>query len=225
MHMTRRLTIGTLAGVTVAVGLIAWGLNLSEPAEKAGSDATRVASPAGEEQAPQGSDRPKPSYGFAGEWSTEENPMGIGEEVSAEEAEDQTPYALPVPVTNAATGDLVATWLAPGGRVAFVWDTKLVMFVEEDSISEAENAAAWTQKVAEQPGEPWVLTEVDGHPAIGMDRDAEVAPELSDGKGEEVRILGSSLTIAFGNLLVQFNSPDHSLSQLRSFAEQLGTEE
>jgi hypothetical protein len=83
----------------------------------------------------------------------------------------------------------------------------------EGQTSQASAVAAWEDKLAEEPDEPWVLTEVQGEPAIGIDK-----------QGEDARIDTSSLTIAMEGADVAFTAPAHSLGDLISLAEQLERE-
>jgi hypothetical protein len=220
--LNRRLVAACLLAVGLTTILIWSGRDRQTFEDGSGTEPRRVSR--AQESGGQDEATSSSSYNFAGEWTVDENPFGIGDQVTPQEAQARTAYDLPTPVTNETTGELVATWLAPGDRVAFVWDTELIMYAQRDQASEAENTSAWTQKVAEQAGEPWILTEIQGHPAIGMDKDGKVAPELSDGRGEEIRILGSSLTVSLGDVLIQFNSPQHSLDQLIGLAEQIEAE-
>jgi hypothetical protein len=131
-------------------------------------------------------------------------------------------------VTNETTGELTGIWIDNNEQVAFAWETGLHTWVnsqlDDGRVSEAESLAGWRAKVAEEPDIPNVLMRIEGHPAIGHDKDADLPPRLTDGKGEEAAILGSGLTMAIGDATIQFVSSAHSLDLLVTLAEQLGRE-
>lgn len=132
-------------------------------------------------------------------------------------------------MTNETTGELTGIWIDNNEQVAFAWETGLHIWVNSQFddgrwVSEAESLAGWRAKVAEEPDMPNVLMRIEGHPAIGHDKDADLPPRLTDGKGEEAAILGSGLTMAIGDATVQFVSAAHSLDLLVTLAEQLGRE-
>jgi hypothetical protein len=170
-------------------------------------------------------------YGFLShEFDPYHDPfLGDGQMVSLEEAMARTSYHLPLPVTNETTGELPGIWIDNNEQVAFAWETGLHIWVNSQFddgrwVSEAESAAGWKAKVAEEPGMPNVLMRIDGRPAIGMDKDAGLPPRLTDGRGEEARISESGLTMAIGDASLQFISSVHSLDQLITLAEQLERE-
>jgi hypothetical protein len=138
-----------------------------------------------------------------------EGPLPDGVKVSLEVAKEQTPYRLPVPPTTEKTGDTSGIWINPALRVAFVWKSDLRFYAGESQLTEEETVAEWTVKVATDTKSDRVLTTARGHPAIAAE-------------GDERR--PSSLTFMENGLLLQFVAPNHSLEELRQFAEAISYE-
>ena len=231
----RERRVAVLIAVGVAAGVSA-GLIVSAARSGAPPEPAPKAAAAGAVLSPRGIPEPKASpehcYSFiCGELDPHQDPfLGDGERVSVAEAAARTSYPLPIPVTNEVSGNLAGIWInPPNEEVAFVWETGLRMWANtsyDDGkwLTDQMQAAGWRAKVAEEPELSYLLTEIDGHPAIGLDKDAELPPRLTDGKGEEAEITGSSLTMAVGHATIQFGSPVHSLDELIELAEQLAPE-
>lgn len=137
-------------------------------------------------------------------------PLGYGQEVRFEVAEDALP-GLSLPSASELTGDLDGIWLAdeaPGRgdeQVGVLWSSDLVFYVREWSETEGETVAAWTLKVEDEPDAGWVLVTTRNHMAVGRD---------GEGGGDK-----SSLTWVEGGFVLQFVSPSHTMQELKSVAE------
>jgi hypothetical protein len=212
----------TVSGILVALGLgvvlILWrsvGTGTTE------TDAGRQEPVSDAETTPD-----RTSYSFREDaFNPQDDPfLGDGQKVTLEQAKAGTSYDLAIPVTNEVTGELIAIWLDPNEQVAFVWESGLRMYVDQDPASETESVEAWEKQVADEPYIPYVLTEIQGHPAIGHDKNAKLPSRFSDGQGLEIEIDESGLTIVVGGTGVQFVSEIHSLDQLIDLGEQLSWE-
>lgn len=137
-------------------------------------------------------------------------PLGDDRKVTLEEAEAETPYDLRIPPTNDETGELSGIFIDANPQVAFVWSTDMVFYVGRTDMSEAEAARSWKTKVTEQPEDGSEMTNARGHTAIGHDGHGDLRP--------------SNLTWIEDGLSLQFVSPQHTLEQLRAFAEAVEVE-
>jgi hypothetical protein len=148
-----------------------------------------------------------------------DGPLPSGERVSLEDAKKQTSYSLPVPPTDSKTGERTAIWIDPSHQVAFVYKTELVVYVHLTDSKEEDKAAQWTQKAAADTEPYWVITTVRGHTAIAADR----GPESMEVDPSGIR--PSTLLWIEQGVSIEFVSPNHSLDELESLAEQIKFEE
>lgn len=131
--------------------------------------------------------------------------------MTLEEAEAATPYDLRIPPTNDETGELTGIWIDASRQVAFVWSTDLTVYVAATTLSEREAAGEWAKKIEDEREEGWVATTTRGHAGIGLDGGGDLHP--------------SSLTWIEDGLSLQFVAPQHSLEQLKGFAEAVAVED
>ncbi|MEX0985342.1 MAG: hypothetical protein WD096_09885 [Actinomycetota bacterium] len=139
-----------------------------------------------------------------------EGPLFDGKQISLEEARKLVPYAVPEPVENALTGKLTGIWIDATGQIAFVWDTNLRVYLYGADKTQAEIAADFADKVQNDTDveEPWVLTDVKGHTALGV-----------EGVGE----VPSSLSFQAGGVVFEFVGPGQTLTELTRLAEDLSS--
>lgn len=133
-------------------------------------------------------------------------PFPLGERISLEEAERQTPYRLPILPTDEGNGELIGVWIdhiKPAPAIGFVWETDLRMYVYWSDQTEAEAIADFERKVAAEP-QNWTLTTARGRIALGANLKGDFEPT-------------SSLTFVENGLDILVVSPQHTLDQLRQF--------
>jgi hypothetical protein len=139
-----------------------------------------------------------------------DGPLLEGRAISLAEAKKAFQTKLPVPPTNAATGERTAIWIDSRKQIAFVWASDLRFYINriDAESSRADFVATWKQKTANGDG---VFTSVRGEPAIGHD--------ATDDQGI------SNLSFIDKGLILQFVSPTHSLDDLEAFANAISYED
>ncbi|MDQ3957007.1 MAG: hypothetical protein M3273_01660 [Actinomycetota bacterium] len=134
------------------------------------------------------------------------SPFGAGRKVTLEEAEEQTPYALPIPPVNSLTGELAAIW-KNGVQVAFVWANDMRFYTNVAQTSEEEAAARWKASYTPARGR-FFIVDVGGHVAVAAEG-TENQP--------------SGLVWQDGRVSIQLISPVHSLEELQAIASEVRT--
>ena len=130
-----------------------------------------------------------------------ESPLGGGEKLTLEQLLATEEQPVPVPPTNAETGDRTAIW-SLAGQIAFVWENDMRYYINSGGdTSESQMEAGWREKARRGDGE---LVTVQDSLAIGHDLSAENPANLS---------------FVDRGFSIQFVSPAHSLDQLVEFAD------
>lgn len=137
-----------------------------------------------------------------------DGPLLDGRRITLDEAKASSKAELPVPPTNEKTDERTAIWIDDSGQIAFVWESGMRYYINrlDDESNKADIAESWEEKAAKadvSPAQDERYTTVREEPAIGL-----------DGAGETV----SNLTFMEQDFMLQFVSPDHSLEDLKDFA-------
>lgn len=136
--------------------------------------------------------------------SVQEDPLGGGRRVTLDEAKDLVAFDIPVPPTDSETGEQTGIWVTPS-QVAFVWATDLRFYASPSELTEREAARSWAKVVEEEPQLDWKLTTTRGHRAIGRNGGGDRRP--------------STLTWIENRQSLQFVAPQHTLAELKRYAE------
>jgi hypothetical protein len=192
-----------LFGAGLGVGLVvAMSLSLSSAPTVA---ERRAASPQDSDAVARTNRGPGPDINIQ-----KDGPLFDGKQVTLEEARKLVAYTVPDPVENDVTGALTGIWIDTTGQTAFVWDTDLRLYLHEADKTQAEVATDYETKVKndKSEAEPWVLTEVKGRAALGVE-------------GKDV--VASSLSFQDGGVMFEFVGPAQTLTQLIQLAQDQST--